>query len=211
MAFFRRILGGLFLFVVGSVRTSIVRALVVGAILLLPVIAAQAEDAANHVPDARTIVAPVPDPWTELAKALPWPIAAIAIAALLYKPLTGFIAAIGGRITKLSLFKVEFELKAAEAATSLLLDDLRTATTGAEISDSSRTMLEQVQSNATAQYATITLGDGDKWWTSRLFIAAAMMQRMRGVEVFVFVEKTATSEQRLVAVAPVAHLRWALA
>jgi len=31
------------------------------------------------------------------------------------------------------------------------------------------------------------------------------------VEVFVFVEKTVTSEQRLVTVSPVAQLRWALA
>ena len=38
-----------------------------------------------------------------------------------------------------------------------------------------------------------------------------MMQRMRGVQGFVFVESTATSDQRLVAVAPVGQLRWALA
>ena len=55
------------------------------------------------------------------------------------------------------------------------------------------------------------MGKGDKWLTSRLFISAIMMQRMRGVQGFVFVESTATSDQRLVAVAPVSQLRWALA
>jgi hypothetical protein len=197
------------------------------AMLLLPAMAGSAEDApsppanqaaAGAMAPPGQAVTPTPpaaraaaNPWAELAKALPWPIAAIVIAALLYKPLTGFITAIGGRITKLSLFKIELELKPAEAAASILLDDLRTATTPAEISDSSRTMLEQLQSATPAHYALISLGNGDKWWTSRLYIAAAMMQRMRSVQVFVFVEQTATSDQRLVAVAPVDQLRWALA
>lgn len=162
---------------------------------------------ATH-PAATPLVA---DPWMELAKSLPWPIAAIVIACLLYHPLVGFITAIGGRITKLSLFKVELELKPAEAAATLLLDDLRTATTAAAINNSSKMMLLQVQSGSPAHYATIALGSGEDWWTSRLYIAAAMMQRMRGVQVFVFVERTPTSEQRVVAVAPVGQLRWAMA
>jgi hypothetical protein len=38
-----------------------------------------------------------------------------------------------------------------------------------------------------------------------------MLPRMRGVQVFVFVEQSATTDQRFVAVAPVHQLRWALA
>src|SRR5262245_37995117 len=101
-----------------------IRLLVAAAILLLPVMeqAIAQEALAPASPStitqatqlARAVTPPVADPWAELAKALPWPIAAIVIAALLYHPLTEFITAIGGRITKLSLFKVELELKPAE-------------------------------------------------------------------------------------------------
>lgn len=72
-------------------------------------------------------------------------------------------------------------------------------------------MLEQAQSTEPADFSLIALGQGDEWLTSRLFIAAVMMERMRGVKVFVFVERTATGERQFVAVAPVQHLWWALA
>ena len=198
---------------------KIIAQLAMAVMLLLPGVVALAEnEPANQAvpgsvpPPVRIVTTPsAADPWAELAKGLPWPIAAVVIAVLLYKPLIGFINVVGGRITKLSLFKVELELKPAEAATTLLLDDLRTATTAAQINDSSSLMLQQIQSGPPAHYAIISLGSGDEWWTSRLYIAAAMMQRMRGVQVFVFVEKNSTSEQRLVAVASVAQLRWAMA
>ena len=198
---------------------KIIAQLAMAVMLLLPGVVALAEnEPANQAvpgsvpPPVRIVTTPsAADPWAELAKGLPWPIAAVVIAVLLYKPLTGFINVVGGRITKLSLFKVELELKPAEAATTLLLDDLRTATTAAQINDLSSLMLQQIQSGPPAHYAIISLGSGDEWWTSRLYIAAAMMQRMRGVQVLVFVEKNSTSEQRLVAVAPVAQLRWAMA
>jgi hypothetical protein len=72
-------------------------------------------------------------------------------------------------------------------------------------------MLEQVQSTTPADFATIALGAGEEWLTSRLYIAAIMMERMRGTQVFVFVERTPSTERRLVAVASVSQVRWALA
>jgi len=72
-------------------------------------------------------------------------------------------------------------------------------------------MLEQVQSAGAADFAVVELGTGREWITSRLFIAATMMERMRGVQVCVFVERTQLSERRFVAVASVQQMRWALA
>ena len=72
-------------------------------------------------------------------------------------------------------------------------------------------MLEQVQSTKPADFAIIALEAGEAWLTSRLYIAAVMMERMRGTQVFVFVERTASTERRLLAVASVRQLRWALA
>ncbi len=151
-------------------------------------------------------------PTVELVKALAWPVVALLIAGIVRRPIALFVSALGSRITKLSLFKVELELVPASAATATpLLDDIRTATNSAAISDSSRMMLEQVQSGTPADFALVALGGGEEWLTSRLHIAAVMMERMRSVKVFVFVERAPTTERRFVAVVPVRQVRWALA
>jgi hypothetical protein len=123
------------------------------------------------------------------------------------------VTALGARVSKLSVFKVELELvPAASAAVSTpLLDDIRSATTSATISDSSRMMLDQVQTGTQADFAMIAIGEGKEWLTSRLYIAAVMLERMRGVQMFVFVEKSPTTGRRLIAVASVPHVRWTLA
>src|SRR5258708_35343640 len=151
-------------------------------------------------------------PTVELVKALAWPVVALLIAGIFRRPAARFVSALGSRITKLSLFKVELELVPASAATATpLLDDIRTATNSATISDSSRMMLEQVQSGTQADFALVALGGGEEWLTSRLYVAAVMMERMRNVKVFVFVERAPTTERRLVAVVPLRQLRWTLA
>lgn len=148
----------------------------------------------------------------ELTKSLAWPLVALLVAVWFRKPIGDFIGAIGGRISKLSVFSLQLELTAAKPlSTTPLLDDIRAATSSALVSDSSRMMLEQAQSTEPADFSIISLGDGEEWLTSRLFIATVMMERMRGVKVFVFVERTPASERQFVAVANVRQLRWALA
>ena len=185
--------------------TSIMMLLAAGTLAAFDVIA-QAPASAPTMPPSAGALSVV-----ELVKALAWPIVALVIAGGFRRPIAQFVGALGSRITKLSLFKVELELVPASAATiTPLLDDIRTATNPAAISDSSRMMLEQVQSGTPADYALVSLGQGEEWLTSRLYIAAVMMERMRGVKAFVFVERTSTTERRFVAVAPVRQLRWAL-
>jgi hypothetical protein len=177
--------------------------LIKGVLFMLLTCSAYAQTAASTPPVA---------PWIELAKALAWPIVALLIAGIFRRPISVFVNAVGSRITKFSIFKVEVELLPAKPAISTpFLDDIRTATSSAEISDSSRMMLEQVQSGTPADFATISLGAGEEWLTSRLYVAAVLMERMRGMQVFVFVERTHSSDRRLVAVASLRQVRWALA
>ena len=151
-------------------------------------------------------------PWVALVVALAWPAAVIVVALTFRRSLGDFLRGLATRVTKLSAFKVELELAAVpSAAASPLLDDIRSATTPAEISDSTRQMLEQAQSTLPADSAVINLGSGQEWLTSRLFIAAVMLERMRGVQVFVFLERTPATGQRFVAVAPLSQVRWSLA
>ena len=186
--------------------TSIVMLLAAGALAVCDVMA-QAPASAPAMPASSGTLSVV-----ELVKALAWPIVALVIAGGFRRPIALFVSALGSRITKLSLFKVELELVPASAATiTPLLDDIRTATNEAMIGDSVRMLLEQAQSGTPADYALLSLGDGKEWLTSRLYIATVVMERMRGVKAFVFVERTSNSERRFVAVAPVRQLRWALA
>ncbi len=151
-------------------------------------------------------------PWVAVVSALAWPVAAIIVAVAFRRPLGDFFRGLATRVTKLSVFKVELELAAAPSAgASPLLDDIRTATAPAAISDSSRAMLDQAQSTLPADLAIISLDFGEAWLTSRLFIAAAMLERMRGVKVFVFLESTPATTRRFLAVAPLAQVRWTLA
>jgi hypothetical protein len=179
------------------------------ASLILTVIAG-AEGVASG--SATSPPAPAPSPWVGLAGALAWPIAAIAIALAFRKPLSQFLSGLSGRVTKLSAFKVELELATApSAAAGPLLDDIRSATTSAEIADSTRMMLEQAQSTMPADFAVIDLGAGEEWLTSRLFIASVMLEKMRGVQVFVFLESTPAMARRFVAIGSLAEIRWSLA
>ena len=77
--------------------------------------------------------------------------------------------------------------------------------------DSSHMLFSQVQDERPATYAVIDIGDGEEWLTSRLFIGATMLQRMRGLECLVFVKRLAGVEFKFVAVVSVSELRWRLA
>ncbi|HMJ92833.1 MAG TPA: hypothetical protein VK472_01905 [Allosphingosinicella sp.] len=147
----------------------------------------------------------------ELVGVLAWPVAALIIAALFRRPLSALVTALGGRITKLSLFKVELELVPAEAATAPLLDEIRNAAIGAQIQDSGGMLLRHVQEGSPAHFAVVNLGAGREWLTSRLYIAAVMLERMRGVRAFVFLEDSPPVNRRFVALASVRQVRWALA
>jgi hypothetical protein len=160
----------------------------------------------------RTITTDAGCSYVEIVRILAWPITALILLVAFQEPLTAFLNGLGRRITKLSLFKVELELQPAKPAASLpLFDEIRTAANAATINDSSRMMLVQVQSGEPADYAEISLGNGTEWLTSRLYIAAVMMERMRGLKCLVFVDRASATERRFVAIAQVSQLRWALA
>jgi hypothetical protein len=192
-----------------SIALSMIALMIVGAPFVVDPEAQEPRTApagpAAGAPVERTLA-------VELVRAVAWPVTALVMAFAFRRSIAAFVAALGTRVTKLSVFKVELELVPATSAISTpLLDDIRTATTSAPISDSSRMMLDQVQMGAPADYATIALGTGDEWLTSRLFIAAAMLERMRTLQVMVFIESTTTTDQRFLSVAPVQVVRWALA
>lgn len=155
---------------------------------------------------------PASAPWiVQLIALLAWPVAAVFVALLFRKPLSALVSAIGGRVTKLSLFKVEIELAPSDAATTPLLDELKRAAIGTQAGDSSAMTLRQLQEGTPAQFALIDLGAGEEWLTSRLYITAIMLERMRDVRAFVFLDSASGVKRRFVAIASTGQVRWALA
>jgi hypothetical protein len=142
---------------------------------------------------------------------LTWPIVVLAALLAFRRPLSTLIAGLGSRVTKLSVFQVELELAAAEArAPSVVLNQLRD-TTQAAVADSAQSLFTQVQDTSPADFAVIDLGRGDEWITSRLFIAAALLERMRGLRAMVFVESRQWMPGYFLAVASPSVVRWSLA
>ncbi|HEX4736705.1 MAG TPA: hypothetical protein VH331_03990 [Allosphingosinicella sp.] len=152
------------------------------------------------------------EPWLHLLEALAWPLVIAFLAWRFREPLIELARGLGGRVSKVSLFNVGVEFTTAQPSEqSPLLDEIRDPARSAAIADSAAALVDQVKSTEPADYALIDLGSGKEWLTTRLYIAALMMQRMRGISVFVFVNRTATSERRFLAAVDVHLLRWSLA
>jgi hypothetical protein len=146
-----------------------------------------------------------------IAGVFTWPIVTLIVLLAYRRNIAGLIGALGGRVTKLSVFKVELELATSESsAPSVVLNQLRD-TTQAAVADSAGALFTQLQDSTPADFAIIDLGRGDEWITSRLFIAAALLERMRGLRAMVFVESRQWLPGYFLAVASPSVVRWSLA
>jgi hypothetical protein len=72
-------------------------------------------------------------------------------------------------------------------------------------------LVKQFGDYSPLDYAIIDLGLGKSWITSRLYIFALMLQRMRGLRYFVFVTTTPEVRRRFVGIIEASNVRWVLA
>ena len=149
----------------------------------------------------------------ELVRAMAWPAVTAAALAAFYVPITEFLKDLGKRATKISAFHVEVEFPAlAEAKLAPLTAEIREMRQASEFTSSVMALLDQLRSDAPMDYAVIDLGSGKKWLTSRLFIFAVILQRLRGLRCLVFVATTAADHPKhVVGLTTPDELRWALA
>lgn len=92
--------------------------------------------------------------------------------------------------------------------------DLRKITPASELivfTSDSFDIFWQFKDDETFDYAVIDLGKGQEWLTSRLYIFAIMLERMRGLRCFVFLETKDEIDQRFLGIASPREVRWALA
>src|SRR5215203_3828331 len=151
----------------------------------------------------------------DLVGVVAWPVVVVTAVFLLREPLSSFLEGMGQRATKLSVFEFAVELAEVPEFTPAWsgpnLSDVRQPSPAAEFQSGAMALFEQIRDETASDYAVIDLGEGKKWLTSRLFIFAVMLQRMRGLRCFVFLETSGGIRRRFVGMAPPDVVRWSLA
>ena len=93
-----------------------------------------------------------------------------------------------------------------------IMVDLRQPTPAGAVTDApAPAFADQLKENTPADYAVIDLGTGQEWLTSRLYILALLLRRMRGLKSFVFVETIQGVRRRYAGLAEADKVRWSLA
>ncbi len=147
---------------------------------------------------------------------LAWPTVVVIVLIVFRKPLADFLRGITGRVTKFSITQIfSVELSLPEASHPIfdqnLLGKLQELASGEVISDSLKWLLEEIKSDKSLDYMIVDLGKGQKWLTSRLFIFALMLERMRGLRCLVFLGTRGNVPRSFVGIAFPDEVRWALA
>ncbi len=131
----------------------------------------------------------------DVLKSALWPlVTAVGIVAL-RQPLGAFVTTLGARASKISALNVTLELATLPEAQSWsgpALDDFKAAYP-ATATDSSGGLFRAIAETTLADYVTVDLGEGREWLTSRLFILAALVPRVRPIGRIVFLHGSAAS------------------
>jgi hypothetical protein len=153
--------------------------------------------------------------WVDLIRVSAWPGTVALALIILRRPLSQFLGSLGQRVKKLSIFQFALELSALPEFTpkwsAPSLSDVRQLSPADEFSSQATSLLDRLRNDSASDYAVIDLGGGQQWLTSRLFIFAVLLERMRGLRCFVFVETTGETRRRFIGLAAPEGVRWGLA
>lgn len=155
---------------------------------------------------------PKPEPTPlDVLVAVAWPLTVLVCIVLLRSPLSAFLTGISGRVTKLSLWNVAVELSSARQMTGVSLDEIKDPA-WIPAGDSGQALRSHLTQPGGADYAMVDIGNGDEWLTSRLYLLAAMSERMRGIRQIVFASSVpGQPHPRFIGNASVRNVRFLLA
>ncbi len=178
--------------------------LIVGAILGPIEVELARTDTPSHLPEAIL----------GFAGTVIWGGFALLALILLREPIARFLSSIGGRLSKLSIAGIEFELAAAPNAE--LPPDAKSFGSmdpQALTSDStSQTLVNALNGPIVPDsYVLIDLGIGKSWLISRLFIFSIMLRQVRAVRCFVFVDSKGRAPNEYLGTISTDDVRGALA
>lgn len=147
--------------------------------------------------------------------AITWPLVIAWLVWRFRKVLSELVRAIPARVKTIGFgeFKIELaEARAAVLPAQLVGVDLNRAGRATDLFDTTLQSFEaQVQATEPVDYAVVDLGRGQQWLSSRLYILAVIVRRMRGLKAVVFVEATQRTPRRFVGLCDAGPLRWRLA
>ena len=124
----------------------------------------------------------------EIVRIVIWPMIVLLSLALFREPLAAFFRALGARASKIGAFNVSIELASlpeARAWSGPKLDDLNSQFPFAA-TDSAAGLFTAIADTTRADYVTVNLEHGKAWLTSRLFILATLIPRVRAIKRIVF-------------------------
>ena len=153
------------------------------------------------------------DAWnkgTAVVQNLAWPLM-VLFTLYLFRPSIGRIVEQLGRSGgDISIAGLGIKLPTAKGVS--MSDDVLTfkVADSASITNSSAktTLVKMLREPGTREYVVINLGQGNEWISSRLFIFALMLQRMKAIRAIVFLDG---SVSKFLGVAKPETVRWALA
>jgi len=154
----------------------------------------------------------------ELIQALVWPIVVLVAIVAFRRPFSNLLqkATTNFQTVKVSILQFSLELsQASEFKPTWIVDqfgsDLRQLTPADHPLSEAAALFEEFKGDKHLDYLIIDLGTGDRWLTSRLFIFAIMLERMRGLRCLVFLETRDNVDHRFLGIASPSGVRWALA
>jgi len=151
--------------------------------------------------------------WTALLQSVAWPFVAIAALSLFRKPLSNFLEMVGKRASEISIGGLGIKLPTMNEAQ--LGDDVltfRAADAFMVLSSSAKSSLfSMFEQSSNFEFVAINLGRGEKWLSSRLYIFAKMLQRMKALRCVVFLAPGPETETQFVGAASPEKVCWGLA
>jgi hypothetical protein len=151
-----------------------------------------------------------------LIQSLTWPVVVLITLIVLRKPLAVALETVARRAGKLDLRVLSIELT-PEIDPDWRVDfaggriDLRNLTSDQVFDSYSYTLFEQIGRGTQTDVAVMDLGAGHEWLTSRLYLFAMLLERLRGVRCLVFVRTRENRHRQVIGVAAPNHVRDALA
>jgi len=155
------------------------------------------------------------DDVASIVQPLIWPLILLVLAIAFRRTLADFFSGAASRIKGVSFAGVAIELVPQPAQSLRLTDaavDIRHAGTDNDVNDSTlRSFYEQIGSRTPLEFAVVDLGEGREWLTSRLYILAVILKRMRGMQAVVFIDTANNVQDHFVGICASDVIRWRLA
>jgi hypothetical protein len=125
--------------------------------------------------------------WQQAAGEVAWPLVVLIIGFVFRQSIATALQGLTARTTKLSLGFVALELaEGARSWSGAALNEIREIASHAPVGDSSSALVASMSDPTPADYVVIDLGEGREWLTSRLFVVATLVARVRGIHAIVF-------------------------